>query len=78
MLLCSPFFKILCVDLQTHTKISKKSELDTVAPDDAILAAVEPPPYGTGHVVGSSPFWPKRNLSLKMSSPLRISPFNFS
>ncbi|KAL3732355.1 hypothetical protein ACJRO7_029078 [Eucalyptus globulus] len=49
--LSGPFLKRLFVDLQTHSKISKKSELDMAAPDDAILAAVEPPPYGTGHVI---------------------------
>ncbi|KAI6676246.1 hypothetical protein NL676_037042 [Syzygium grande] len=60
VLLTNPIW-VVVTRMQTHTKISKKSELDTVAPDDAILAAVEPPPYGTGHVIqevyGEAGFW---------------------
>lgn len=40
--------------MQTHTKTSKKY-LETVPlPDDAIFAAIEPPPYGTGHAVSTT------------------------
>lgn len=38
--------------MQTHTKTSKKLQCSTVpSSDDAIFAAIEPPPYGTGHAV---------------------------
>lgn len=40
--------------MQTHRKPSKESQPDqnlSTAPDEAFLAAIEPPPYGTSHAV---------------------------
>lgn len=41
--------------LQTHSKVSKKaqpSHLESTTSDEMIHAVIEPPPYGTSHVVG--------------------------
>lgn len=45
--------------MQTHTKSSSKAKpsLQSIAPDQAMLAAaVEPPPFGTFHAVGTNNF----------------------
>ncbi|XP_043720867.1 peroxisomal nicotinamide adenine dinucleotide carrier-like [Telopea speciosissima] len=53
VLLTNPIW-VVVTRMQTHTKSSteqKPSESSSVMPDEAILAAVEPPPYGTSHAV---------------------------
>lgn len=37
--------------LQTHTKRSVDNRAESVAPDNTLLTAVEPPPFGTNHAV---------------------------
>lgn len=47
-------FLIVMFILQTHTKLSKKSQqshASSIIPDESILAAIEPPPYGTSNAV---------------------------
>ncbi|KAK2637293.1 hypothetical protein Ddye_032085 [Dipteronia dyeriana] len=53
VLLTNPFW-VVVTRMQTHTKTSKKSEpihSKLIAQDAVIPAAVEPPPFGTGHAI---------------------------
>ncbi|KAK4754606.1 hypothetical protein SAY87_002710 [Trapa incisa] len=51
VLLTNPIW-VVVTRMQTHTKTFKKSHCSaTPSSDDAIFAAIEPPPYGTGHVI---------------------------
>ncbi|XP_044507146.1 peroxisomal nicotinamide adenine dinucleotide carrier-like isoform X1 [Mangifera indica] len=53
VLLTNPIW-VVVTRMQTHTKILKKSQLsqaEAVTPDEVIPAALEPPPYGTSHVI---------------------------
>ncbi|KAK9283304.1 hypothetical protein L1049_011542 [Liquidambar formosana] len=53
VLLTNPIW-VVVTRMQTHTKTSKKSQpghTSSIAPDEAILAAIEPPPYGTINTV---------------------------
>ncbi|KAK6933050.1 Mitochondrial substrate/solute carrier [Dillenia turbinata] len=53
VLLTNPIW-VVVTRMQTHTKMSKKSQLghsSSSSSDEALLAAVEPPPYGTTHAV---------------------------
>lgn len=54
VLLTNPIW-VVVTRMQTHTKASKKTQphqTQAVAPVEAIqIAAIEPPPYGTGHAV---------------------------
>ncbi|KAF8396896.1 hypothetical protein HHK36_018531 [Tetracentron sinense] len=53
VLLTNPIW-VIVTRMQTHTKVSKKPQPGLnllVAPDETILAALEPPPFGTSHAV---------------------------
>lgn len=50
VLLTNPIW-VVVTRMQTHTKKSEVNQTESVALDNAILAAVEPPPYGTNHAI---------------------------
>ncbi|XP_065872119.1 peroxisomal nicotinamide adenine dinucleotide carrier [Euphorbia lathyris] len=52
VLMTNPIW-VVVTRMQTHTKVSKNSKQQelSVAPDETILAAIEPPPFGTGHAI---------------------------
>ncbi|WCJ19789.1 Mitochondrial substrate carrier family protein [Euphorbia peplus] len=50
VLMTNPIW-VVVTRMQTHTKVSKKQQELAVAPDETILAAIEPPPFGTGHAI---------------------------
>ncbi|KAJ0103650.1 hypothetical protein Patl1_06536 [Pistacia atlantica] len=63
VLLTNPIW-VVVTRMQTHTKVSKKSQpsqIEAVTQDEVIPAALEPPPYGTSHVIqeiyGEAGFW---------------------
>lgn len=53
VLLTNPIW-VIVTRMQTHSKISKKPQPTltlSIAPDEAILAAIEPPPFGTVNAI---------------------------
>ncbi|KAJ9175845.1 hypothetical protein P3X46_014355 [Hevea brasiliensis] len=53
VLLTNPIW-VVVARMQTHTKVSKKSQPSSslsVATDETVLDAIEPPPYGTNHAI---------------------------
>ncbi|KAA8534107.1 hypothetical protein F0562_031700 [Nyssa sinensis] len=42
---------VVVTRMQTHTKKSRHSHTQSIAPEESILAAIEPPPYGTSHAI---------------------------
>uniref|UniRef100_A0A5B7A9N9 Putative peroxisomal nicotinamide adenine dinucleotide carrier isoform X1 n=1 Tax=Davidia involucrata TaxID=16924 RepID=A0A5B7A9N9_DAVIN len=42
---------VVVTRMQTHTKKPQPSHTKSIAPEESILSAVEPPPYGTSHVI---------------------------
>ncbi|KDP44825.1 hypothetical protein JCGZ_01325 [Jatropha curcas] len=53
VLLTNPIW-VIVTRMQTHTKVSKKcksSDLSSVAANETAIDGIEPPPYGTGHVI---------------------------
>lgn len=63
VLLTNPIW-VIVTRMQTHTKKSQPSHPQSIDSDEAVLAAVEPPPYGTSHAIqevygeaGVSGFW---------------------
>uniref|UniRef100_A0A5B7ABV6 Putative peroxisomal nicotinamide adenine dinucleotide carrier isoform X1 n=1 Tax=Davidia involucrata TaxID=16924 RepID=A0A5B7ABV6_DAVIN len=50
VLLTTPIW-VVVTRMQTHRKKSHPSHTQSVAPEESILAAVEPPPFGTSHVI---------------------------
>lgn len=53
VLLTNPIW-VVVTRMQTHTKAPKKSQPNhslSVAADETVLNAIEPPPYGIGHVI---------------------------
>ncbi|CAK9135729.1 unnamed protein product [Ilex paraguariensis] len=50
VLLTNPIW-VVVTRMQTHSKKSQPSQTESITSDDSILAAVEPPPYGTGHAI---------------------------
>ncbi|KAA8539631.1 hypothetical protein F0562_026323 [Nyssa sinensis] len=50
VLLTNPIW-VVVTRMQTHTKKSQSSLAKSIAPEESILSAVEPPPFGTSHVI---------------------------
>ncbi|KAJ8764043.1 hypothetical protein K2173_004934 [Erythroxylum novogranatense] len=53
VLLTNPIW-VVVTRMQTHTKISKKScpsQALSIVPVEAVVESIEPPPYGTSHVI---------------------------
>jgi solute carrier family 25 (peroxisomal adenine nucleotide transporter), member 17 len=74
VLLTNPIW-VLVTRMQTHKKKSEDNQAESVASEDIILAAVEPPPYGTSHAIqevydeaGVWGFWKGVSASLIMVS----------
>ncbi|KAL7147834.1 hypothetical protein ABFS83_06G135300 [Erythranthe nasuta] len=50
VLLTNPIW-VVVTRMQTHTKKSQPNRIGSLASEEAIIAAVEPPPFGTNHAV---------------------------
>ncbi|KAL6980657.1 hypothetical protein U1Q18_022294 [Sarracenia purpurea var. burkii] len=50
VLLTNPIW-VVVTRMQTHTKKSQSSPTQSIDSDEAVLATVEPPPYGTSHAI---------------------------
>ncbi|KAK4436541.1 Peroxisomal nicotinamide adenine dinucleotide carrier [Sesamum alatum] len=50
VLLTNPIW-VVVTRMQTHTKKSQPNRTGSLSSEEVLLAAVEPPPYGTGHAI---------------------------